>query len=52
MAIIRFVLEIEVSEDEDSNIRDNEAENILSDLEEVLAKKSYSLFDSSWERDD
>lgn len=52
MAIIRFVLEIEDVDHEDFNIRDNKADNILADLEEVLAKKSYSLFDSSWERDD
>jgi hypothetical protein len=54
MAVISFLIEVEYPDDSDIDgfITDKEAEEILSDLEEVIGKRSHSLFDSHWARED
>lgn len=51
-AIVRFIIEVENVRHEDYCITQAEAEELLSDMEEILAKRSYSLFDSRIEMED
>ena len=50
MPTIRFIIEIEDVDDKDFNITDREAKSILSDFEEIIDKRGYSLYDSNFER--
>lgn len=44
--MVRFVIEIE------EDISAEEAGKIVSDFEEIIGKKDYSLYDSYYERED
>lgn len=45
--IVQFQILIEISED-DSTPSEKDCKAILSDLEGVIAKRNYDLFDSDW----
>ena len=43
--VIQFIVEVEVDDLSQSELFDQ----ILSDMEEIVAKRSLSLYDSKWE---
>jgi hypothetical protein len=50
MKIIRFVLEIELPEDETISI--DKRDELLSEMEEILGREGYSMYDASTEEED
>jgi hypothetical protein len=49
--IVRFILDIEEGEDDEGKVTDLEAQHLLNELEDLLAKQGYYIHDQSWERD-
>ena len=49
--MIRLIVEIEDTNDQDFNITDSELRATLADFEEIIGKRNYSLYNTDFERE-
>ena len=52
MAIIKFTVSVEDVDDTNFNISDREAQHLLNELEDLLAKQGYTIHNQEWEREE